>query len=89
MVCTNQPRVVNENRLYGECSLELRPQLRNATLRGTLQIHQLHGEAHVALYLDLALEEGLLRRQLARQQLEHIFVAYDESNIAFFCNKNN
>lgn len=64
--------------------LELGAQLGNATLRRTLQVHQLHGEAHVALYLDLALEKGLLRRQLARQQLKHIVVAYNEGNITFF-----
>jgi len=64
--------------------LELGAQLLDSSLSGSLQIHQLHGKAHIALDLDLSLKEGLLRWQFSCQQIKDILVADDKGYITFF-----
>uniref|UniRef100_A0A182NXB3 Uncharacterized protein n=1 Tax=Anopheles dirus TaxID=7168 RepID=A0A182NXB3_9DIPT len=60
-----------------------RSQFLDARVGSLLKVHQLHREAHVALHLHLALEESLLRVQLAGYQIHHVDIVHDERNVRF------
>ena len=48
-----------------------------------LELLQFHGQTHVALDLQLALEKRLLRVQFARHQVEKVIIRDDQGHVGF------
>lgn len=50
-----------------------------------LELLQLHGQTHIALDLQLALEECLLSIQLALHQVHQVVVTHDDGHVCLAC----